>query len=68
MTIGDIWYFMSNSYTNMNNIFNIPDMNIACQLFSYFTNYFTALSECSMLAADYLLVWILFSAKNLGNT
>jgi len=66
MTLGDIWNFLSNSYTNLNNIFNIPDMNVVCQLISYFTNYFKAMSECSMMAADYLLLWILFSAKDLG--
>lgn len=62
MTIGDIWFFLSNLY----NILNMPDLNIICQLNSYLSNYFTALSECSMLAADYVLLWILYLASYLS--
>lgn len=45
----------------------MPDYNILCQLTSYFSHYFNMISNFSMLAADYILIWILHSAKYFPN-
>ncbi len=65
MTVGDVWYFLFNFYSYINNIFKIPDFNILCQLGSYFSHYLSAISEISMLSADYILLRVLYFSNEL---
>ena len=66
MLIGDLTFLLSNLNSNMIAAIEFPDLtsyNIICQLTSYLINYFAVLTECFMLAADFILLFILFKPK-----
>ena len=66
MLIGDLTFLLSNFNSNLIALIEFPDLtsyNIICQLTSYLINYFAVLTECFMLAADFILVFILFKPK-----
>ena len=63
MLIGDINNLASRVNIYIVHLLRLPDItsfNIICQLSSYLSNYFSVLTECFMLGADFILIFLLF--------
>ena len=65
LTLCDIWFLVTNAF-GLNTIYSLSYEfldNLLCRFGSYFTSFFSIFAECQMLAADYILIYVLFPHK-----